>query len=135
MIKDIFTQLKTDITAGVASLEMVEQYRGEFEEGTDWNPRASACFLQLTGYKPFVKHSDGSSGKAMTTFKIYAGANLKQDKNAMDVTEAVITLLDGAKLTIESSGKTYTMSIMAEGMEFISYNKGFEAYAFYLSVI
>ncbi len=135
MIKEIFDQLIADIKAGVTELELVEQYNGEFEEGTDWNPRASACFIQLTGYKPVVKHSDGSSGKSQVIFKIYTGANKKQNKSAMDITEGVIELLNGSKLTIESSGKTYIMTIMAEGMDFISYQQGFEAYVFSLSVV
>lgn len=127
MLKTIRDQLKTDIKA-TNEFQTVDKYRGEFEDGSEWNPTATACFLQVIGFKPRVKAADGNVIKSTVLIRIYAGAFYKHDRDALDSAEFIFNLLDGH--TLESGDDRWRMSIGDEGMDLIYSEKGFEAYAF-----
>ncbi len=127
MLKTIRDQLKTDIKA-TNEFQLVDKYRGEFEEGSEWNPTATACFLQVIGFKPRVKAADGNVIKSTVLIRIYAGTLGKYDRDALDGAEYIYNLLDGH--TLESGNEQWRMSISDEGMDLIYSEKGFEAYAF-----
>lgn len=133
MIKEIRDQLITDIQTEIGSLSKVDKYRGEFEEGSDWNPTDTACFIQVVGYKPKVKTAANTVLKSSVIIRIYSGANFRHNKDGLDVTEAVIALVNGGLLTVD--GNQYRMSLADEGFDFIYYERGFEGYAFNLLII
>lgn len=132
MIKEIRDQLITDIQENIGSLSKVDKYRGEFEEGSDWNPTDTACFIQVIGYKPKVRSSANTLLKSTVLIRIYSGANFRHNKDGLDVTEAVISLVDGGLLDVD--GSLYRMAISEDGFDFIYYERGFEGYAFNLMI-
>lgn len=133
MIKEIRDQLITDIQTELGSLSKVDKYRGEFEEGSDWNPTDTACFIQVVGYKPKVKTASNTVLKSSVIIRIYSGANFRHNKDGLDVTEAIISLVNGGLLTVGDN--QYRISLADEGFDFIYYERGFEGYAFNILII
>ena len=134
MIKQIRQQLIADIkdTLGFGT---VDKYRGEFEEGSDWNPSHSACFLRVMNYRSRVRAADGRGIRKSVVIKVYAGSNFRHGKDALDMIEGLINMLDGSTLEGEYlAGKKYNMIVGEEGMDMILYERGFEGYAFDLIV-
>lgn len=131
MLKEIRDQLIADIKSAL-SITHTDKYRGELEEGSEWNPSSESIFVQVVSYRPKVKANDNRVLKSSAVIKIYAGANTKHDKDALDLIESLINLLAGSTLTV--GGNDYKISITDEGMDLILYEKGFEGYAFMILV-
>jgi hypothetical protein len=136
LLTEILNTLISDLKTEFTDLEKVDKYRGEFNEDTDWNPTSTACFLQVVSYKPLVKHAD-STFKPLTAIRIYAGANTKHNQDALAIAEDVINYLNSSILsvTIGEATKQFHVYLGDEGMDFINYIKGFEAYTFLITVI
>lgn len=134
MLKEIRQQLLQDIKETL-QYRIVDRYRGEFEEGSEWNPGPSACFIRVLGFKKRTRAADGTGLKNTAVLRIYAGANLKHGLDALDMVEELVTMLDGGQLEIESSGEKYRLSVSQEGMDMIFYANGFEGYAFNITAI
>jgi hypothetical protein len=134
MIKQIRQQLIADIkdTLGFGT---VDKYRGEFEEGSDWSPSHSACFLRVMNYRSRVRAADGKGLRKSVVIKIYAGSNSRHGKDALDMIENLINMLDGSTLEGEHlDDNRYNMTVSEEGMDMILYERGFEGYTFNLIV-
>lgn len=132
MLKEIRDELLNDIKTALPELGTIGKYRGEFEEGSDWKPTDTACFVRVTGYRPRVKASDNSILKKTVEMKIYAGANSRHFKDALDIVESLVDLFSGSSITV--SGTKFNFVIPDEGMDLILYERGFEAYAFIILI-
>lgn len=128
MLKEIRDQLIGDIKTALPTLNKIDRYRGELEEGSEWNPDSEAVFVQVIGYKPRLKAADGTILKKTVVVRIYAGANTRHDKDALDIVEPLIDLFAGSNFEVD--GNNHKIMVSDEGMELMLYEKGFEGYAF-----
>lgn len=136
MLKQIRNQLITEIKDAL-NFELVDKYRGEFEQGSDWNPRLRNCFIQVMGKARMVTLADLSTGKAKNVLRIYAGANNRHSYDALDVMEPLEDFLHNTRLTFTADGNTYNakLNVPAQGWDLIYTDKGFEGYAMNLDVL
>lgn len=97
MLKEIFNLVQSTIKTAL-SIDMVQEYKGEFEEGVDWDPSFPCVFIQTDNpFEPTVHNMDDSVGKYKSTFTLYCGdeGTLK----TMDMLEKVIAAFDGKDLS------------------------------------
>lgn len=134
MLKEIRQELINQIQTELGSLAKVDRYRGEFEEGSEWYPTPTACFIQIVHWKPISKSPQGETLRSASVLRVYAGGKITPAGEGTDIVEQVVTLLDGNTLTLTIDGTDYAlnMSIPDEGMDLILAEKGFEGYAFNL---
>lgn len=134
MLKEIRQQLLEDIKEELG-IELVDRYRGEFEEGADWNPAPTVCFIRAVGYRKRIKAADGSGLRKTGVFMLYAGGNLRNGKDGLDVAESLINMLDGSVITVPAlNSDKFRITVSEEGMGMILYDRGFEGYTFTITV-
>lgn len=132
MLKEIRNQLITDIGTQFPTWSRVLKYKGEFEEGSDWNPTPNAVFLQVLGNSIKVMSAHSEILKKAAVIKVYAGSNSLSAADPLDIVEPLMDFLDGATLAV--SAKKYTIKVDGEGIDYIYYDRGFEAYSFIIQV-
>lgn len=140
MLKQIRDTLLEDIKSGT-NIDLVEKYRGEFEEGSDWSPHPTNCLIQVLGKNGFVRAADNSVLKFRASFRIYAGADNHKGLDGLDVIETLENFLDNNSLKVNFGTeeapelRRFTMQITADGWNLIYTEKGFEGYAFTLLIL
>lgn len=136
MLKEIFSGLITDIQTEFPFIKKVDRYKAELEAISEWKATDTACFLHVMGFKPIAKGAGGKSLKWNLILKVYAGANLKHDKSALEITEDLLKYFDGTLITFTVSGLPFQLKsqVLDEGMEFNLYRTAFEAYSFLVSI-
>ena len=56
-IEDLLPAIRDEVTNAIkdalgSDIELIDKYRGEFEQNSEWSPRDTACFLQVINYIP-----------------------------------------------------------------------------------
>lgn len=131
MLKEIRDQLIIDTQVQFPSYDKVDRYRGEFEEGSDWNPGKVNVFFQVTGDRKKVSTAAGEIIKRITTVRVFAGSEYFHDVDGLTVVEDLINFFSGATLSIED--KKYHLTV-EEGMDLVYVERRFEGYAFNLLI-
>lgn len=128
MLKEIFNLVQSTLKTAL-SIEAVYEYKGEFEEGVDWDPSFPCVFIQADNpYEPMARSADNSVLKYKSTFTLYCG-NLGT-LLTMDMLETVIAAFDGVNYTVttgdEPNIKSYNIDthIMDSGAPLLAYVKG-----------
>lgn len=92
-MKELFDLLISKLqTIGVFSL--VARYKGEFEEGADWNPIFPACFIRLTGVRPELIGSSGEVLKHRVSFVLYIADKDRDEPLVLELIDAVAGITD-----------------------------------------
>jgi hypothetical protein len=130
MLKEIFEQLKEDISTAVPGIKKVARYKGEFEKGSAWNPEFPCCFIRYENYKPVSRSPQGEVLKAKTFLSLYVGDKDIKSPTVLSTVENVIDLFDGSnfKVTVNSEDYYYNITLNDKGSEFYGYFKGVEVY-------
>lgn len=131
MLKAIFAELISFIKDAVPGLP-VSRYKGEFEEGSEWNPVFPSCFIQYSGLKPMeaLKLTDGSYQKAFIYVNIFVGDHDYTEPAVLDMVETLQSLFVKSRLTINIDAVDYSFNIFLseEGTQNFAYTKGAELY-------
>ncbi len=131
MLKEIRDQLIIDTKVQFPTYDKVDKYRGEFEEGSDWNPGKVNVFFQVTGDRKKVSTSAGEIIKRITTVRVFCGTEYFHDVDGLTVVEELINFYSGATLSIDN--KKYHLTV-EEGMSLVYVERRFEGYAFNLLI-
>jgi len=128
MLKEIFNSVQSTIKTAL-SIDMVEEYKGEFEEGVDWDPSFPCVFIQADNpFEPTTHSMDNSVEKYKSTFTLYCGD--KGTLLTMDMLEKVITAFDGKNFTVTTGDEPNQVigniqsSILDYGTPLLAYVKG-----------
>lgn len=87
-MKDVFDKLTTLLT-GLNIFKVISRYKGEFEEGADWNPIFPACYIRLTGVRPELIGSQGEVLKHRVSFSIYIADADRDEPAVLELIDAV----------------------------------------------
>ncbi len=93
--KAIFDKLITDLKAGVPALTSVERYKGEFENGSSWDPNPPQVFARFEGTGDINHTSDGKIGTYRIELMLFIVARDYTGAGVLDTVEAVADYLDG----------------------------------------
>lgn len=131
MLKEIRDQLIIDTRIQFPEYDKVDKYRGEFEEGSEWNPGKVNVFFQVTGNRKKVSTAAGEVIKKIITVRVFAGAEYYHDVDGLSVVESLMDFYSGSSLSIDSV--KYSMTI-EQGMDLVYVERKFEGYAFNLLI-
>lgn len=98
----------------------VESYRGEFEEGNDWNPIFPVCFVRLRQLSSPIISAAGEGLKDEMRFALYIG----NKDNAFDISEQVWNQFDDTYDIIPGTETGY--NAVSESLEFFAHIKSVE---------
>jgi hypothetical protein len=144
-IEDLLPAIRDEVTNAIkdnlgSEIQLIDKYRGEFEQNSEWNPRDTACFLQVINYRPTEEFANDDIAVLKCRIRVYAGAIVKHGQDALSLVAKLIELFNASDLDFTVTKGTDTeafsmkISISNEGMDFIIYKLGFEAYTFIIEI-
>jgi hypothetical protein len=125
MIHDIMNALTASVTAEFPEVKECRYYKGEFEEGSEWNPVFPVVFINCSSLLPDVESQDGWR-QARETFNVFVGIRMEQADQQTFLANFIrfITSLRIDGCIVEASAITLA-----------GYFSGIEAYKIELNVI
>lgn len=135
MLKELLNKIEDTIKTQMPTVK-VGRYKGEFEEGSDWNPTFPIVLQRLNNYSPIQKNTMNRVTAAETGITLYVADKDINSSKGLDTLEDVLDCFDGEVLSLESNGATYTVnvSIHDDGCKLYGYIKGVEIYTVQISV-
>ena len=94
MIREAIEKIQSIISTGITGC-YVSRYKGEFEEGVDWNPQFPCVMTALHSYKPINTAADGTVLSDETRIILYIADRDINASSALDTVENVLKLTDG----------------------------------------
>jgi len=91
-MKEIFNSL-IDTLRSLNIFSIVDRYKGEFDEGTDWNPVWPACYVRLTNIKPESISSGREVLKYRVSFTLYVANQDRDGLTILDLIEKVSRII------------------------------------------
>lgn len=96
--KSYLEKFISDLKAGVPSLTEVHRYKGEFEEGTEWDPNPPEVFVRFEG----TADVDHTGDLKISTYKIpltlFIIARDYEGAGVLDTLDLVEDFLDGREI-------------------------------------
>lgn len=126
MIKEIRDALIDTISMQAGLNTPCFPYRGEFEEGAEWNPVLPAVFVQCTDLEPKNFTAGGSSGVMEYGVSLYCGD--KEDSTLL--AESLFDYFDGVQLSA-GDNRWFVTAVKAE---LIGYIKSVEIHKILLRI-
>ena len=126
MIKEIRDALINTISMETGLGIPCFRYRGELEEGSEWNPVLPAVFVQVTDFEPKSIIADGSSATLEYGVMLIMGA---KDDSSM-LAETLFDYFDG----VELSDGDDSWSVSAVKAELLGYVKCVEIHKVFLRI-
>lgn len=138
---ELITQLKglkdSEDPEAVPILSRVQRYKGELEEGSQWNPTFPIAFVQFAGYRPEAEATDGQWLSERLYFRLYIGDRNASSPDGLDALEAVIDFFNSKDIQItlnEGNKQTFKVKIAKEGGDLYGYIVGVDAYVLLIEV-
>lgn len=70
------------------------EYRGEFDEGGEWNPKFPCGLIDIVGMKPELRDTSGEVMKKRYSAVIYAA----DERDSFELAEDIFNNLNGARI-------------------------------------
>jgi len=143
---DMFTKIFDALKTGIAELDesgrmYVERYKGEFEEGADWNPRFPCALIRFMGMYKFVEGKDSNILLRNSKVMVYCAVINKSEPAILDLIETLMEYFNNTTLQIDITPdptdeetdpeKVYTyatLDLEDDNCNFHGYYKGVEVY-------
>ena len=100
--KEYLEKFNSDLKAGVTSLIDVARYKGEFEEGQDWDPNPPQVFTRFEGTSDVTHSGDQEIETYKIPLTLFIVARDYEEASVLDVVDSVEEFLDG--YTVKPSG-------------------------------
>lgn len=124
---ELIQQLKTFIIQ-LGIFGLVDIYRNEFVQGSDWNPVFPACFIRLESLDTNVIAADGRNLDEVATIILYVAARFDpayDTPSAIELAESLFNQLD----SFEHEGVTVTQN----NIKFVESGYGTDIYSIQLT--
>lgn len=132
MLKEILGKLEEVIQTERPEMH-VGRYKGEFEEGADWNPQFPCFLYRLTKAGKAITAMNGAALKYEARITAYVADRDMTSPAALDVIEDLIEL-DGMEIEL-IKGKYFRVRLDDEnGFQFYGYGPQVEVYTMHLIV-
>lgn len=131
MLKQILNTIINEIS--YAAEMKTGRYKGEFEEGADWNPQFPCALVRMMKMAPEGTTMSNSRFGYSTKLMIYIADRDIQESKTLDTVEYLIGLFDSAEMETED-GKYFRTFIADEGINFYGYGNQVEIYTLTIDV-
>lgn len=131
MLKQILNTIINEIS--YAAEMKTGRYKGEFEDGADWNPQFPCALVRVLKMTPEVTGMSNSRLGYVTKMVIYIGDRETNESKTLDTVEYLIGLFDSAEFETED-GKYFHTAIGEEGFSFHGYGSQVEVYTLTIDV-
>ena len=98
MIKEVIDVLIAGMPASVSAIKKADRYRGEFEEGSDWNPTFPIVLFRVEELKTDTLLADGVYARKTLEGTVYCG----NDYEAAELMESVVDYLNGTMIELDN---------------------------------
>ena len=133
MLKEIFKGLEELVRDKIPTVK-VGRYKGEFEEGADWNPAFPAVLIRVNSLLPTERNMSGQVISYSAEFTLYIADRDMNQPSGLDTIEAVINTIEDNSITNDDYGTEYDMKVGDDGMKFLGYGNQVEVYILNVNV-